>query len=74
MGNLCLIVNDRGKCAMNKQRVLIFFGAHPDDETFGIGSTLANKEQYSVPLTIDSPATMGELTESLTPIGYAAGK
>jgi N-acetyl-1-D-myo-inositol-2-amino-2-deoxy-alpha-D-glucopyranoside deacetylase len=26
---------------MNKQRVLIFFGAHPDDETFGMGSTLA---------------------------------
>jgi LmbE family N-acetylglucosaminyl deacetylase len=26
---------------MNKQKVLIFFGAHPDDETFGIGSTLA---------------------------------
>ena len=25
---------------MNKQRVLMFFGAHPDDETFGIGSTL----------------------------------
>jgi LmbE family N-acetylglucosaminyl deacetylase len=26
---------------MNKQKVLIFFGAHPDDETFGMGSTLA---------------------------------
>ena len=26
---------------MNKQKTLIFFGAHPDDETFGIGSTLA---------------------------------
>ncbi len=26
---------------MNKQKTLIFFGAHPDDETFGVGSTLA---------------------------------
>ena len=26
---------------MSKQRTLIFFGAHPDDETFGMGSTLA---------------------------------
>ena len=26
---------------MNKQRTLLFFGAHPDDESFGIGSTLA---------------------------------
>lgn len=26
---------------MNKQRTLLFVGAHPDDETFGIGGTLA---------------------------------
>jgi len=26
---------------MKKQRTLIFFGAHPDDETFGLGTTLA---------------------------------
>lgn len=26
---------------MNKRKTLIFFGAHPDDETFGMGSTLA---------------------------------
>lgn len=26
---------------MIKQKTLIFFGAHPDDETFGMGSTLA---------------------------------
>ena len=26
---------------MSKQRTLIFFGAHPDDETFGMGATLA---------------------------------
>jgi LmbE family N-acetylglucosaminyl deacetylase len=26
---------------MSKQRVLIFFGAHPDDETFGMGGTIA---------------------------------
>ncbi len=26
---------------MSKQKTLVFFGAHPDDETFGIGSTLA---------------------------------
>ena len=26
---------------MNKQRTLLFIGAHPDDETFGLGATLA---------------------------------
>ena len=26
---------------MSKQKTLVFFGAHPDDETFGIGATLA---------------------------------
>ncbi len=26
---------------MRRQRTLIFFGAHPDDETFGMGATLA---------------------------------
>ncbi len=26
---------------MNKQKTLVYFGAHPDDESFGIGSTLA---------------------------------
>ena len=26
---------------MNRQRTLVFFGAHPDDESFGLGSTLA---------------------------------
>jgi N-acetyl-1-D-myo-inositol-2-amino-2-deoxy-alpha-D-glucopyranoside deacetylase/mycothiol S-conjugate amidase len=33
---------------MNKQRVLMFFGAHPDDETFGIGSTLTQYADYGV--------------------------
>jgi LmbE family N-acetylglucosaminyl deacetylase len=28
-------------CAMDKEKTLIYFGAHPDDETFGMGSTLA---------------------------------
>jgi len=27
--------------SMNKQRTLVFAGAHPDDETFGVGGTLA---------------------------------
>jgi len=26
---------------MNRQKTLVFFGAHPDDESFGMGSTLA---------------------------------
>src|SRR3989304_9965539 len=26
---------------MKKQKTLAFFGAHPDDESFGVGSTLA---------------------------------
>ena len=26
---------------MDRQKTLVFFGAHPDDESFGIGSTLA---------------------------------
>lgn len=29
------------RSAMNKAKTLIYFGAHPDDETFGMGSTLA---------------------------------
>ena len=33
---------------MSKQRTLIFFGAHPDDETFGMGSTLALYAQRGV--------------------------
>ncbi len=27
---------------MDKQKILVFFGAHPDDETFGPGTTLAH--------------------------------
>lgn len=30
---------------MSRQKTLIFFGAHPDDETFGMGTTLA---QYAI--------------------------
>lgn len=30
---------------MNRQKRLVYFGAHPDDETFGMGATLA---QYAV--------------------------
>ena len=26
---------------MNEQKTLVFFGAHPDDESFGVGATLA---------------------------------
>ena len=35
---------------------------------------IANAEQHSVPSTIDDPAIMGEIAESLTPIGCAMGK
>lgn len=34
-----------GSGSMNKQKTLIFFGAHPDDESFGMGTTLA---QYAI--------------------------
>jgi N-acetyl-1-D-myo-inositol-2-amino-2-deoxy-alpha-D-glucopyranoside deacetylase len=30
------------KVFMTKDKILVFFGAHPDDETFGIGRTLAH--------------------------------
>jgi len=33
---------------MNKQKTLIFFGAHPDDETFGMGATLAQYAKEGV--------------------------
>jgi LmbE family N-acetylglucosaminyl deacetylase len=33
---------------MNKPKTLIFFGAHPDDESFGMGSTLAQYATHGV--------------------------
>ena len=35
---------------------------------------VANSEPYSIPSTIDDPAILSEIAESLTPIGYAVGK
>jgi N-acetyl-1-D-myo-inositol-2-amino-2-deoxy-alpha-D-glucopyranoside deacetylase len=33
---------------VNKQRTLVFFGAHPDDESFGVGSTLAHYAAHGI--------------------------
>ena len=33
---------------MNGKRTLCFIGAHPDDETFGLGSTLAHFDLASL--------------------------
>src|SRR5271157_3458249 len=35
------IIKKRTTGNMKQQKTMIFFGAHPDDETFGMGSTLA---------------------------------
>ena len=45
---------------MSKQKTLIFFGAHPDDETFGIGSTLAQYATFGVKVYYVC-ATRGEM-------------
>jgi N-acetyl-1-D-myo-inositol-2-amino-2-deoxy-alpha-D-glucopyranoside deacetylase len=33
---------------MRKNKTLVFFGAHPDDETFGMGSTLAQYASFGI--------------------------
>ncbi len=33
---------------MNRQKTLVFFGAHPDDESFGMGSTLAQYASFGI--------------------------
>ncbi|MDP6501343.1 MAG: PIG-L family deacetylase, partial [Dehalococcoidales bacterium] len=45
---------------MSKERTLIFFGGHPDDETFGIGGTLAQYAAAGVKVYYVC-ATRGEL-------------
>jgi len=45
---------------MNGQKTLVFFGAHPDDESFGIGSTLAQYAASGV-RTYYVCSTAGEL-------------
>jgi|SRR3990172_6927047 len=45
---------------MNKQRTLVFVGGHPDDETFGIGGTLAQYAAAGVRVYYVS-ATRGEV-------------
>ncbi len=45
---------------MNKQRTMVFFGAHPDDESFGMGSTLAHYAAAGVK-TYYVCSTRGEL-------------
>src|SRR3989338_7052201 len=45
---------------MNKQRTLVFAGGHPDDETFGLGGTLAQYASAGVKVYYVS-ATRGEV-------------
>lgn len=48
---------------MNKQKTLVFFGAHPDDEAFGIGGTLAQYAAAGVKVYY-ACATRGEAGEA----------
>jgi len=48
---------------MSKQKTLIFVGAHPDDETFGIGSTLAQYATAGVKVYY-ACATRGEVGQA----------
>jgi len=48
---------------MNKQRTLVFVGAHPDDETFGVGGTLAHYSTAGVTVYY-ACATRGEVGSS----------
>lgn len=48
---------------MNKERILIFVGAHPDDETLGIGATLAQYASSGVKVYYIC-ATRGEAGET----------
>ena len=45
---------------MKKRRVMIFFGAHPDDESFGMGGTLAKYAAAGVKV-VYACATRGEV-------------
>src|SRR3990172_5202319 len=47
---------------MNTQKVLVFIGAHPDDETFGVGATLAQYASSGVKVYYIC-ATRGEAGE-----------
>ena len=48
---------------MNKEKTLVFFGAHPDDEAFGIGGTLAQYAAAGVKVYY-ACATRGEAGEA----------
>jgi N-acetyl-1-D-myo-inositol-2-amino-2-deoxy-alpha-D-glucopyranoside deacetylase len=58
---------------MNKQKTLVFVGAHPDDETFGIGATLAQYVSAGV-RAYYLCATRGEVGEAAPEYmkGYAS--
>jgi N-acetyl-1-D-myo-inositol-2-amino-2-deoxy-alpha-D-glucopyranoside deacetylase/mycothiol S-conjugate amidase len=58
---------------MNKQQTLVFFGAHPDDEAFGAGGTLAQYAAAGVKVYY-ACATRGEAGESAPEFlkGYAS--
>ena len=57
MDEICLNLN---KTPMDKQKTLLFVGAHPDDETFGIGGTLAQYAAAGVKVYY-ACATRGEV-------------
>ncbi|MDO8578622.1 MAG: PIG-L family deacetylase [Dehalococcoidales bacterium] len=58
---------------MNKQKTLVFFGAHPDDEAFGAGGTLAQYAAAGVKVYY-ACATRGEAGEAAPEYlkGYAS--
>ena len=73
-GIITIIVNELVNAIINKKKTLVFVGAHPDDETFGIGGTLAKYASDGVNVYYIC-ATRGEAGEVSTPelmTGYSS--